>query len=76
MGFGSRLPNSNDAPFQWGPVEPLDDFCVLLNDLGARCISCQRVTMHKFLASGRCPRCLKLLEEIVDDSGQPEKASG
>jgi hypothetical protein len=60
MGSLSRLPNSNDPPraaWRYGPVERLDDFAALVNDIAERCVFCRRVTMNRHLANGACPEC-------------------
>ncbi len=67
MGFGSRLPNSNDSPRpaknRWGaqPGEALDDTALLLNGLAGRCAKCRRVTKKGHLVQSGdqklCPDC-------------------
>jgi len=54
MGWGSRLPNSNDPPRSrsnpWGSKsEVFDDTAVLLSEAGARCCACQRVVLNQHL---------------------------
>lgn len=60
MGYASRLPTPNDPPggeWIYGPQPPHDDFSALLNSIGRRCEVCRRVTMNKYLNTGRCPEC-------------------
>lgn len=63
MGYGSRLPTSNDIPRgesnPWGPGELEDDFLLLVSRTGARCSGCSRVTKKRFLEDGLCPDCYK-----------------
>ena len=67
MGWGSRLPSSNDPPRAgqnpWGATEMLDDTAILLNELGRRCQGgCHRVIRNEFLIvvsdhGACCPDC-------------------
>ena len=61
MGYGTRMPTSNDPPglakSPWGADEYMDDFALLLNAKGARCKKCSRVTKNIHLENGLCPDC-------------------
>jgi hypothetical protein len=73
MGFGTRQPTPNTPPgdsWAYGPQVPHDDFSALLNDLGARCGGCKRVTLNRFLVVGQCPECSSG-SDIARTEGRP-----
>lgn len=75
MGFGSRLPNSNEIPVEtqnrWGGNEIMDDFALKLNGDGKNCVRCKRVTQNCFLDDSLCPDCYP---EVHDGQKSPALA--
>jgi len=64
MGYGSRLPTSNEPPRpikekrKWlGDNEYLDEFALVLNGLTKRCTKCGGKTHVDYLKDGLCPDC-------------------
>ena len=80
MGWGSRLPNSNDPP----PVgkspygsssELVDDIALLLSGDGARCNDCQQVIYKVFLENGQCPDCYEKKHGVESPALARERAA-
>lgn len=61
MGYGSRMPTSNEGPRQtggWsGANEFMDEFALLLSGDAKRCNKCKRTTHIRYLINDECPDC-------------------
>jgi hypothetical protein len=65
MGYGSRLPTSNDPPASPGKEKSpwlfendlTDEVCLLLNELARRCEKCRLAVRVEYLKDGLCPAC-------------------
>jgi hypothetical protein len=67
MGYGSRLPTSNDPPASSGKEKSpylfenslMDETALLLAGVAKRCAKCKLSVRVKFLENGLCPDCRK-----------------